>query len=518
MAKAEMKKIAFSSAKMAGATFLSRILGLARELSMAAVFGAGATTDAFTVAYRIPNMLRDLLAEGALSSAFVPAFIKERLGSETRAKRLLWSLFVLLAGTTALISTAIICSAESIVLFMTGDLFVHDPKKLHTAVVLTQLTAPFLCLVSLSALLMGVLNSLKLFFLPALSPALFNVAMILSILLLTGFFEDRGIEPAYALGWGVLAGGLLQFLLQLSLVLAKGYRPVVPLGVFSRGTTSVLKNLGLGSVGVAATQINVLVTTILAAGTQVGAVSWLSYAFRLFQFPVGILGVSIAGSNLVHFSDAWRAGDAAKARNILGSGYALCLMTVLPALALLYAMAEPTVRLVFERGQFDSGDTLKTASALKMYALGLPFYGLYKIFGPTFFSLDKAKIQVLISMGCILCNIVFCVLTVPNHGYAVLALGTSLSMVLNVCIQMAFLKKYLHLPAAFFFNGKVAKLAAATALCFYGTGYLVEAVIDPSSSPWSFFGQFIFTGLGGAGVYGISLLLLRMPRITYKRN
>ena len=352
MAKQEIKRLAFSSAKMAGATLLSRILGLVRELSLASVFGAGATTDAFTVAYRIPNMLRDLLAEGSLSSAFVPAFIKERLAGDRPARGLLWSLFALLSGTTALVSLSIIYSAESIVLFMTGDLFADEPASLRVAVVLTQITAPFLCLVSLSALLMGVLNSLKLFFLPALSPALFNAAMISAILFLTDAFRDRGLEPAYALGWGVLAGGLLQFLLQLFLVLAKGYGPVAPPKIFSRTSLSVLKNLGIGTIGVAATQINVLAMTILAAGTQIGAVSWLSYAFRLFQFPIGVLGVSLAGSNLVHFSDAWKSGDGGRAREILSSSYTLGLMTALPALALLYPMAEPTVRLVFERGQF----------------------------------------------------------------------------------------------------------------------------------------------------------------------
>ena len=513
MAKSEIKKIAFSSAKMGAATFLSRILGLARELSLAAVFGAGATTDAFTVAYRIPNMLRDLLAEGSLSSAFVPVFIKELIKDERSAKGLLWSLFALLLVTTAAVSACIIYNAKSIVLFMTGTLFAREPDKLHTAIVLTQLTAPFLCLVSLSALLMGVLNSLKLFFLPALAPVLFNIAMILSIVFLADLFKSQGIEPAYALGWGVLAGGLLHFLLQLSLVLAKGYGPKDALGTFSQAPLSVLKNLGIGTIGVAATQINILVTTILATGTQIGAVSWLSYAFRLFQFPIGILGVSIAGSNLVHFSDAWKAGDKKRAANILASGYTLCLMTLLPALALIYSLAEPMVKLVFERGRFDPQDTLKTAEALRMYSLGLPFYGLYKIFGPTFFALEKAKIPVFISIACIVCNIVFCTLAVPSYGYAVLALGTSLSIILNASIQIGFLKKYLHIPLSLFINAKIVQISVAAILCFYGTDYLSKAIVDSSSPFWLFFSQFCLASLGGVGIYGALLLILKIPKI-----
>ena len=196
---------------MATATSISRILGLMREQALAATFGASGITDAFAVAYRIPNMLRDLFAEGSFSSAFVPVFIRERLQNESSARGLLWSLFILLGLVTGVVSTLVIYHAETIVFFVTDEEFSRDVEKFHTTVVLTRIMAPFLCLVSLTALMMGVLNSLKVFFIPALSSALFNVAMILSIIFLTKYLTFQGLPGVYALGVGVLAGGLLQF-------------------------------------------------------------------------------------------------------------------------------------------------------------------------------------------------------------------------------------------------------------------------------------------------------------------
>ena len=251
------------------------------------------------MAYRIPNMLRDLLAEGALSSSFVPVFVKEHLRDKSRAASLLWSLFILLLLTTGLLSGLLILGAESVVRLVTSDSFASEAEAFQLTVTLTQIMAPFLCFVSLAALMMGVLNSLKFFFIPALSPAIFNVAMILAILFVTQDFSRRGIPMAYALGWGVFVGGLLQFLVQLPFVLRLGFRPRGRLRPFGTATRPVLKNMGLGTLAVAATQINVLVSTVLATGIGPGAVSWLTYAFRLFQLPIGVLSVSLAGSNLV---------------------------------------------------------------------------------------------------------------------------------------------------------------------------------------------------------------------------
>ncbi len=462
----------FSTLKMAGATFSSRILGLVREQVMAATFGASGITDAFTVAYRIPNMLRDLFAEGAFSSAFVPVFTKVRHLGEEQARTLLWSMAIILFSMTALIGGGVIAFAPEIVELMTDSEFTADPERFLLTVQMVRIMAPFLALISLAALFMGALNTLKMFFVPALAPALFNVVMIASMVGLPPILEARGAHPALSLALGVLLGGIFQMLLQIPLLLRKKFGPTGEWSFKNEWTGKVLNRLGIGTVGIAATQINVLVTTILATGTQLGAVSWLTYAFRLFQFPVGILSVSIAGSNLVHFSEALKKGENEEARGILSTSYQLSWFLIVPAFALMMALNEEAVHLVFQRGAFNKTDTMNSALALRQYLWGLPFYGLYKIFAPSFFALDKPKVPVFISMGCIAVNLIFCTLLVPTYGYAVLALGTSLSMMLNCLMQGFFLSRHLNLDLLFFFPLRLFKVLVAGGACYGLVEYL----------------------------------------------
>lgn len=503
-----MGKVMGSSAKMAVATFSSRILGLVREQAMAAIFGASGLTDAFTVAYRIPNMLRDLFAEGAFSSAFVPIFTEARLKDPLQARRLLWSLFVLLGGITGLISIFIVLFAPQLAHFLTTEKFLGDLQRFEITVTLIRIMGPFLLFISLSALFMGALNSIKIFFVPALAPAFFNVVMIASIFTLPPVLEARGVHGIIALGIGVIAGGFVQFLVQLPLIFKKAYGPLGPIELINDYTKRIVHRVGIGTIGIAANQINIIITTILATGTVLGAVSWLTYAFRLFQFPVGILSVSIAGSNLVHFSDAWKEGEKDKARDVLSSSYFLSYLTIVPALALLLALARESVHIVFERGAFDVEDTYMTTKALYMYLAGLPSYGLYKILAPTFFTLDKPKVPVFISVFCIACNIVFCLAMVPHYGFAILAMGTSLSMILNSGIQGVFIKKYLDLPSSFFFNWKIVKIWFAGALCFAVTKFMAFKFFTFGDSLLVKVLMLIMLGAIGAAVYGGSLLVM----------
>lgn len=473
MEKTSGQKIFSSSAKMAIATFSSRILGLVREQAIAAAFGASGVTDAFTVAYRIPNMLRDLFAEGAFSSAFVPIFTEEKLKDEKSAKALMWSVLILLLLVTLLISGLIIIFSPEIVTLLTSEKFHSDPERFRITVTLTQMMAPFLSLVSLAALFMGVLNSLKIFFVPSFAPAFFNIIMIVCIFFGPKLLIERSLHPVYSLGIGVMLGGLVQMLVQIPLVLKNGYGPTGPIKLLSHQSKRILNRVSIGMVGIAANQINIIVTTILATSTLIGAVSWMTYAFRLFQFPVGILSVSLAGSNLVHFSDAWKSGKEDEARSVLQSSYSMSWFVVLPALAMLFALAGPSVNLVFEHGAFDAEDTRMTTMALQYYLVGLPFYGLYKIFSPTFFSLDRPKVPVIISLTTIGLNIIFCVIFTPIYGFKILPLGTSLSMMLNCLLQSIMLKKYLKLDLSFFFNLTLVKYLVASVI-MAGLGYLAS--------------------------------------------
>lgn len=510
------KSLIFSTIKMALATFSSRILGLVREQVMAATFGASGITDAFTVAYRVPNMLRDLFAEGAFSSAFVPVFTKVRQLGDEQARTLLWSMGIILFCLTGAIATGVIVFAPQVVRVMTDQAFTVDPEKFELTVTMVRIMAPFLTLVSLAALFMGALNTLKMFFVPALAPALFNIVMIAFMVLLPPVLEGRGAHPALALAIGVLAGGLAQMLLQVPLLFKKNFGPTGKWSFKNEWSGMILNRIGIGTIGIAATQINILITTYLATGTQVGAVSWLTYAFRLFQFPVGILSVSIAGSNLVHFSELWKRGEEAEAKDTLRTSYIFSWAVIIPAFALMMGLNHQTVHLVFERGAFNSQDTMMAAIALKMYLFGLPFYGLYKIFAPTFFTLDRPKVPVFISMTAIGFNIIFCLILVPKYGFSILALGTSLSMFLNCFLQGVFLKKLLDLKISYFFSWRIVKFWIAGGAAYGVAHYLGFQIYHDGDLLITRALAFIASSAIGALIYGVILIALGEYKLIKK--
>jgi putative peptidoglycan lipid II flippase len=501
-----LRRLIGSSGKMAVATLLSRVLGLVREQVLAAKFGATGLTDAFTIAFRLPNMLRDLFAEGAFSSAFVPVFTEERLTDPLAARRLLWSLFILLGSITTVIAILIFLFARPLLHFITDSQFTADLERVEVTVQLIRVMAPFLVFVSLAALFMGALNTLRVFFVPALAPACFNIIMIACMIYLPSHVERWGFHPIFSLGVGVLVGGFIQMLIQLPMIFKLAYGPMGPISFFNRATGKIVNRLGVGTIGIAATQINILITTMLATSTVIGAVSWLNYAFRLFQFPIGILSVSIANSNLVHFSEAWKGGRFTEAKEIFEKSYLLSMATIIPATALMLALAPETVQLIFERGKFGPEDTYQTSLALMAYAVGVPFYGLFKMLVPTFFALDKPKLPVFISVTSIAFNLVFCIIFVGQYGFVVLALGTSLSMLLNCSLQVFFLKRELNLPLALFFQPRLFKFIAAGLVCFATAWWLAAQYFDPALSLVSRIG--IYSLAVGLAFTFYSLMLL----------
>lgn len=499
--------VVLASAKLAVATFSSRILGLIREQAMAAIFGASSMTDAFLVAFRIPNLLRDLFAEGAFSASFVPVFTEAKNKSNEEARHLLWASVILLGSITLFLVALIEIFAPQIILLLAPS-FKNSPENYQMTIVLTRIMAPFLFLISLSALFMGALNTFKQFFLPALAPACFNIAMISCIFLLPDYFEERGIRPVFALGVGVLAGGAVQILLQLPLLVKNHLGPIPPKEIFSKYSKKVVTKIIPSLVGFAATQINIVITTILATGTVVGAVSWLNYAFRLFQFPVGIISVSISGSNLVLFSEAWKNNDKPRAIELLKAAYELSFFAIIPATALIYALAEPSVALVFERGVWSAMDTSNTAMVLRFYIVGLPVYGLYKIWTPTFYALDLQKVPVTASIISIVFNICFCWPLVSVYGFKILALGTSLSMLLNTAIQTVILKKELKLDRKFLFDLRLAKMLLAGGLCFLATRFSVEKLYRSDVLITEELMRFSLMLTSGVAVYLVTLFIL----------
>ena len=309
----------------------SRVLGVVREQVLAALFGAGNAMDAYNVAFRIPNLVRDLFAEGAMSSAFVPTFTR-RLTTDGRESA--WRLGNhvvngLIVITTGLVVLGIMFADPLVNLFASA--YRSVPGKFELTVFLTRLMLPFLTFVALAAAFMGMLNSLHRFFIPALSPAMFNVAIIACALVLVPFMPGLGLPAIAAVAIGALLGGVAQLALQWPALRREGFRYRPILDWRDESLRRVLVLMGPGTLGLAATQINVFVNTVLATGEGTGAVSWLNYAFRLMYLPIGLFGVSIATATLPAVAHHTARHDDSAARRTVADGLSLMLMLNVPA-------------------------------------------------------------------------------------------------------------------------------------------------------------------------------------------
>jgi putative peptidoglycan lipid II flippase len=426
-------------------------------------------------------MLRDLFAEGAFSAAFVPSFVQTRQESEEEAKKLFWNLFFVLGSVTFSIGLLTFIFAPQIVNLVAPE-FQSDPDKLEVTINLTKMMSPYLMFISLAALFMGALNAMKVFFLPSIAPAFFNAAMIISMVVFPSVLKGQGVHPIYSLGIGVFLGGIIQAFVQFPLLMKAGYQIRFPKNVLSTKVKEVIAKLGPGMIGFAATQINLIVNTILATSTVIGAVSWLSYAFRLFQFPVGILSVSIGNSNLVHFSEAYKTGEVEEAKSYLSSSYFLSFLLIIPVLVVIFIHNFDIVSIVFQRGKFNANDSINTANLLYIYAIGLPFYGIYKIFVPTLYAIDKQRIPVIGSMVSIIFNVIFCLSLVSRYSYPVLALGTTISITINVLILSFYLNRYLNLGIGFFINIRIVRLIVSGIISFSAMRYLISDFVKFGNS------------------------------------
>ncbi len=423
------------------ATITSRILGLARDWVLAFYFGADDVNDAFRVASRIPNLVRDLFAEGAMSAAFVPTFTRQlTLHGREQSWRLASSVINALLLVTGVIVVLGIIYAEPLVRLFASE-FSAVPGKLELTVYLTRIIFPFLTLVAVAAVLMGMLNSLGHFFVPALSPAMFNVAVVVMSLGLIPFADSLGVAPITIVAVATLVGGLGQLLIQWPPLHKEGYRYRPVLDFKDEALHRVLLLMGPGTIGMAATQMNVFVNTVLATGEGTGAVSFLDFAFRLMYLPIGLFGVSIATAATPAISRLIAQRDFAQIRSTLAGALGLMLFLNLPATVGLMVLAVPIVRLIFEHGQFSASDTLNTAAALQFYAIGLIGYSIVRIISPTFYALGRSRIPVMVSVGSVAVNIALNVTLVRLLGFRGLALGTSITAILNASLQLFLLRR-----------------------------------------------------------------------------
>ena len=434
-------KLARSAGVIGIATMTSRLLGLAREAELAALFGAGFAMDAFNVAFKIPNLLRDLFAEGAMTAAFVPTFTRTLSTRGADAAWRLGSLVInaLLLVTGVLVVFGIVFAAPITALI--APKYALVPGKLELTTMLTRIMLPFLTTVAIAVAMMGMLNSLHRFFIPALSPAMFNVATILCAFLLSPLMMRLGWDPIVSIALGTLIGGIGQILLQWPALRTTGFRYRPTLDFSDPDLREVLRLMVPGTVGVAAVQINVLVNTYLATYQEEGAVSWLNYAFRLMYLPIGLFGVSIATAALPDISRHAVANDFAAIRRTLSSGLRLMLMLNVPATVGLMVLAHPIISLLLERYRFRPGDTAATAAALMFYAPGLLGYSAVKIASPTFYSLRDSRTPVIVSVISVLVNLALNVSLVRVMGFRGLALGTATAAILNALTLLWLLRR-----------------------------------------------------------------------------
>jgi putative peptidoglycan lipid II flippase len=413
-------------------TFLSRLLGLVREQVFAALLGAGMYADAFQAAFKVPNLLRDLFAEGALSAAFVPTYARALAqGGRERAFRMASRLLTVLAVVLGVLVVAGFVFAGPLVRVLAPG-FESVPGKHEATVLLTRVMLPFLPLVSFAALAMGMLNAHRRFGTPAFAPAVFNVV---AIVWAAGLWW-AGFGPAQvALGWavGTLAGGAAQFLVQVPALLGEGWRFRPEWAPGDPDLRSVARLMAPATVGLAAVQVNIFVNTLFAS-FEPGAVSWLQYAFRILYLPIGIFGVAVGTVVTTGLAHRAAAGDLAGMREAVDRALRLLAFLTVPATAGLVTLATPIVRLLFERGLFGSRDTAQTAAALVLFSVGLVAYTSVKVLAPAFYALGRPRIPLMASASAVAVNLAFVLAFHRSLGFRAVALGTALGSIVNVVV------------------------------------------------------------------------------------
>jgi putative peptidoglycan lipid II flippase len=425
-------QIASAAGVVGVATLLSRVLGFVRDMAVAWLFGAGMVADAFFVAFRIPSTLRELLGEGALSAAFIPLFTRtvQREGRDAAwalASKVMGTLVVVLAAVTAL---GILLAPWIVQALAPG--FAGTPGKLALTATLLRIMFPYIFLVGLTALFMAILNSLGHFLAPALSPTVLNLVIIAAALLVAPASEN----PVLPIAAAVVLGGLGQLLIQVPAAVARGWRAGLRVAPGDPAVREVGRLMLPGVAGLAVTQINVFVGTLLASLLPEGSVAAMTYAFRLVQFPIGVVGVAIATGALPIMAAAMARDAVGDLKRALQVSLRLAIFMGLPAMVGLIVFRVPIVGLLFERGAFGRPATLLTAAILAAYAVGLAFYIANRILAPAFYAMKDTWSPVATGMVAVVVNILASLILMWPLGAVGLALATAVASASN-CLQLA---------------------------------------------------------------------------------
>jgi len=457
-------------ATVSGMTLLSRVLGFARDAVIAHAFGAGLANDAFVVAFRLPNLLRRLFAEGAFSQAFVPilAEYKNQRG-EVEAKRLIDHVATMLALALLTVS-ALGIAMTPILIYLTAPGFAADTEKFALTVELTRITFPYILFMSLVALASGVLNTWGRFALPAFTPVLLNISFIAMALLAAPYFDP----PVLALAWAVIIGGVLQLAIQLPALARIGMLPRFSISLKDSGVNRVLKLMVPAILGVSVAQISLIINTIFASFLPSGSISWLYYADRLMEFPAGLLGAALGTILLPSLSKFHADAQPAEFSALLDWGLRLTLLLTLPAALALALLGVPLLSTLFQHGAFTAADVLQTRSALVAYSIGLAGLILVKVLAPGFYARQDIRTPVKIALFTLAITQLMNLAFIGWLRHAGLALAIGLASCINAALLYRGLRRngtYSPKPGWAIFLGKLAlaMLVLATALWF-GSG------------------------------------------------
>jgi len=510
-----------SAGVVSAAIAVSRVTGLLRESVLGWLFGASAVFDAYVLGYRIPNLARDLFAEGALASAFVPTFTRYLATKSKEEARELSNitatLLMVVVGSLCLLG--MIFSPVFVNLFASG--FHAVPGKFELAVQLVRIVFPFLLLVALAAQAQGILNAHRQFGIPALSSSLFNIGSILAGLTLGYWLGPRlGISPVHGMAFGIVFGGMAQLAFQLPAVWRAGFgwRPCWNLR--HEGVRSIFALMGPAVLSGISVQVNMLVNTNFAAGLRDasgnimnGPVSWLSYAFRFQQLPLGLFGVAIASATLPSIARSAAVHNYEEFRDTLSRSIVMILLMTIPSSVGLAVLGESMIGIVYQHGRFLASDTHQTALALSCYSVGIASYSILKLVGPAFYALGDARTPMFVSMASILVNAgcAFLMVRVLGLGHAGLALSLSLVSIFNLLTLLLFLS-----PRIGGLRGGEVAVSFGKILIAAGFMGLVCLGIVRSSSSRTFH---VMAGIpAGAAAFYVAASLLRVPALRETRE
>ena len=435
------KKIALSASTVSLITMLSRILGYARDAISAALLGVSYVSDAFFVAFRIPNMLRNLLAEGALSSAFVPVFTEYL---EKKDKRDVWLLvsnvMTVLSIILVLITFFGILFAPFIVKIIAPG-FIKDTQKFELTVNLTQWLFPFIFLISIAALFMGILNSLKKFSIPAFAPVILNVSMILAGIFVCPLLGTTPEKQVY--GWviGILVGAILEIIIQWIPAIKEGFNYKFFVDLYNYGLRKIGKLMLPATLAQSVTQVNILVNTILASFLVQGSVTYLYYGNRLMQLPLGVFGVALATVSFPYISAYAANKDYKSLRDTITSSLKQAFFIVIPASSGIIFLSKEINTLLFYYGRFSYNDAIETAKVSIAYSIAIFAFSGIKILTQVFYAIDRASTAVKISVFSMVLNILLCIILMFPFNYIGLALATSLTGIINFVLLYYYLAK-----------------------------------------------------------------------------